>query len=395
MRYARPGPGTALVLALLLPVALAACTPDREEDAVAALVDARTRAVSLGFEDVVVEDADWDEIAAELDRVNANAVHLAAGRPEWSAFPWPGSSERESAAVARTGRDFLAEAIDAVATDADGRVRRVVLTVDALAPETLAADPALAGEEVDGARSGLFASASALHDGEVGEALVAMVGHLAATYGPDEITLTELMFDGATFGDDDLTLFREMTGARDWPRTDDGDIDVEAPELGTWRSRVLADLLGRLRGAAAPHGVELAVDVRASWEDPVHGRAASGHDLAILEGDVDRFVVWNYLGLAGRDPVESATLTAALAEGGIDPARVTMSVGLWAEGDATQDADVASTDDGAEGVLDPEVVAEGVRFSASHDVTSVSVTPRSLLTPEHLDRLAEVWGAPD
>lgn len=353
-----------------------------------ALNDVTTRAVSLGFEDVVAAEPDWDALREEFDAVDANAVHLAAGRAEWTAFPWPGHEERQSADVTATGRDYLAEAIDQVGSTPDGEARRLVLTVDALVPELIAADPALAGRSVDGQRSTLFASAAALHDGEVGDALVEMVEHLGATYRPDEITLTELMFDGATFGEDDLELYTEMTGQEDWPRDAAGTIETDAPAIGEWRSRVLADLLARMREATAARGVDLAIDVRASWEDPVHGRAGSGHDLGILEGSVDRFVVWNYFALAGRTPQDATVLTAGYAAGGIDPARITLSVGLWADDDG---GDVAAADTDHAGVITPQELADGVRWAASNGVTSVSVTPRSLMSPEHWEALGALW----
>ena len=345
-------------------------------------------AVSLGFEDVAAT-TDWDAVRAGLEQVGATSVHLSAGRVEWTAFPWPGHEDAWSAPVAdEDGRDFLAEALDAVGD------RGVVVTIDALVPRMIAEHPSLAGVTAAGERSELFASASALATGEVGEALVEMAGYLAETYDVEGVTFTELMFDDATFGDDDAALYREMTGEADWPRLPDGGIDTEAEEIGLWRSQVLADLLGRAREAVAGGDVEVAVDVRADWDDPVHGRAESGHDLAVLAPSLDRIVVWNYPGLAGRTGRESELLTRGLVAGGIDPATVTMSVGLWASGAeggvVDDDADLASSQ-GSDAVLSPAQMAEAALWSGTHGVTSVAVTPRSLMTPEHWEALAAAW----
>ncbi|WP_143556999.1 hypothetical protein [Serinibacter salmoneus] len=374
-----------------------ACTPPD---------DATHRAVSLGFEDVAGQDRpDLTQIADELAAVEATAVHLAAGRVEWTTFPWPDHPEAWSAAVSEAieeggSGDLLGEAITHLAgggletQDASpgGPEREVVLTIDALVPSLIAQDATLAGVTANGEASDLFASAAALAEGEVGDRLVAMAEHLARTYRPEAITVTELMFDDATFSEQDLALYRRMTGESDWPRDDGGAIDEEAAEIGAWRSQVLADLLTRMRERVAPHGVALAVDVRADWEDPVRGRAQSGHDLTILGDAVDRFILWNYPGLVGRTGAESADLTAGLAAGGVDPDRVTVSVGLWAaqgEG-AGVDADLASSQSG-DGVLPVAQFADAVAASATSGVTAVAVTPRSLMTPGHWEALRGLW----
>lgn len=124
----------------------------------------------------------------------------------------------------------------------------------------------------------------------------------------------------------------------------------------------------------------------------MRGRAQSGHDLTILGDAVDRFILWNYPGLVGRTGAESADLTAGLAAGGVDPDRVTVSVGLWAaqgEG-AGVDADLASSQSG-DGVLPVAQFADAVAASATSGVTAVAVTPRSLMTPGHWEALRGLW----
>ncbi|WP_271985987.1 hypothetical protein [Pseudoclavibacter terrae] len=354
-------------------VGLNACAEDTQ------LVYPEVRAVSLGFEDVADADTDWAAVRADLESVHANAVHLAVGRVEWSAFPWAKHADRTASIVEETGTDYVQRAIDEVGTQPDGTPRRIVLTIDALVPELIAADPELAGVDASGRRSESFASASALAEGTVGDRLVEMVGYVARTYDADEVTLTELMFDGSTFGDDDLQLYSGMFGAVDWPRDGDGEIDSAHPSIGAWRSQVIAQLASRAREAANAAGSELALDVRISWVDPVSGRAESGHDLTVVAGSVDRIIVWNYFGMSGASGGDSTDLTRAYRDAGIDPAMVTMSVGMW-------------TDRGAE-LVDPADFGDGVRASASHGVTSVAVTPRSLMTRAHWDALASVWSA--
>ena len=148
----------------------------------------RERAVSFGFEDVVSE-AGPQALAAQLDRVDANAVHLAVGRMDWTAFPWRQHPDGESGPVRRSGVDYLARALQAVLP---GRPeRRVSLTVDALAPAWLRGDPRSAGIGADGSVSELFPSATALLTGDYGRRLLELVDTVAERYQPDQVVLTE------------------------------------------------------------------------------------------------------------------------------------------------------------------------------------------------------------
>src|SRR4029078_738890 len=103
----------------------------------------------------------------------------------------------------------------------------------------------LAGVNENGKRSQYTASASQLLEGEVGDRLVAYVKALGERYDPNHVEVTELFLDDYTFGDDDLALFRRMTGEADWPRNANGSINTVAPVIGSWRSQVLAGLMDR------------------------------------------------------------------------------------------------------------------------------------------------------
>ena len=341
------------------------------------------RAVSLGFEDVVVADQDWELWRERLDAANVNVVHLAVGRADWTAFPWDEHPDTESARVRETGRDFVAEAIAALGTAADGSQRSFVLTVDAFVPGWIERDGEVAGIDEDGDHADEFASAAALRNGPVGQRLAELVAHIAETYQPQAVTITELMFDQHTFGIDDHDLFVDMMDAADWPRTDDGEIDTGHPEIARWRSQVVADVVAMLAEGAHAAGVEMWADVRVNFDDAAAGRPESGHDYGLLLGAADRLVMWNYFALNDADPDTSAELTQAWQQAGLNTARMVVSVGLWAEGD-----DFGS--DGDE-VLRPELMAEGLAASVGNGVDSVSVTPASMLTPAHWDALAELW----
>ena len=342
------------------------------------------RSVSVDFGIVTDPGTDWAAIDLHLDAAAANGVELNAGRVEFTAFDWPAHPET----AAEPGTDHLSRAARALHESADGTTRQVGLIVDAYVPEWIKADPSVAGVSADGRRSPYQASASELAHGDVGDRLVEYVAALGERYDPSRVAVTELFLNQYSFGADDLELYREMTGADDWPRDADGEIDESATELGVWRSEVIADLLTRMRtaldGVRGGEGtqIELAMDVRVDWDDPAAGAPSSGHDYEILLGAADRLVVWAYVGPRDHSPAEVEGLTADLEGAGFDMSRFTMSVGLWA---GSADADPPQ-------VISPELMVETLGAAATHGVTDVNVTPLSHLSDAHWEALETAWG---
>lgn len=343
--------------------------------------DVRSLSVDLGI--VVDPDTDWKALDARLDQVGANAVDLSAGRVEFTGFDWDAHPE----AAAEPGTDHIARAARALREDADGRQRQIGLIVDAYVPRWIAQDPSIAGTSADGQKAPYTASATQLARGVVGDRLVQYVTELGERYAPSQIAVTELFLDVYTFGDEDLELFREMTGEQDWPRTADGELDLQAPVLGSWRSDVVAGLLARMRtaldGVRDGRGtrIALAMDVRVAWDDPGPGDPLSGHGYATLLTAADRLIVWAYL-FGERSPEEIERLTAALAAAGYDMSSLEVSVGLWAPGH------VDPTDR-----ISTQTLVEAVQAARTHGITDVNVTPLSLVTDEDWAALARVWDA--
>jgi len=370
-----------LVLAVALPAILSACSGDPSPPTVdRPLIEAPVQhSVSLGLEDIADPDQDWDAVQQHLEQAHVNAVSLAAGRVEWTAFDWDAHPD----VAAEPGRDHLARAIAETAAGPDDQPRLVDLQIDALIPRWIENDPSVAGVRPDGTRSVYTPSASALHDGAVGERILELVAELARRYQPDQITLTELKFDQETFGDDDAALYRTMTGEQDWPRDADGEIRPYAPEIGAWRSQVLSDFLGRAAAVLDDVGSEtgkrprLGMDALIDWEEPSAGDVNAGLSYTRLAEHADVLVLWVYLGLSERSPEEIEEFTAALTGAGL-PSDVVLSVGLWDEDSST-------------GSISPELMANAVRASSTHGITAVNVTPYSRMTPEHWTALSEVW----
>lgn len=340
-----------------------------------------TRSVSVDFATVVDPDTDWSQVAVRLDEAGANAVELNAGRIEFTAFDW----EAHPAAAAEPGTDHLARAARALHRAADGSNRQVGLVVDTMAPSWLADHPSAAGVSVDGRRSVYQASASQLVDGEVGRRLVDYVGALCERYDPAQISITELFLSDYTFGSDDRRLFERMTGRSGWPRTSDGSINEDASSIKAWRAAVIADLLERMRkrmdatrdGAGSRIG--LAMDVRIDWKHPARGNLLSGHNYAVLLGQVERLILWAYL-YRTRRPKDLDRVLDRLEQTGLDMSRLTVSVGLWERPPGTR-----------VGPIGTSRFLAALRAAESHGITSVNVTPLSLMSDPYWKALASVW----
>lgn len=369
--------------------AMSACAPSGPGGGDGPRAVAAQRSVNFGFEDITDPHTDWAAVDAQLEAAGVNAVSVAVGRPDWTAFDWPAHPDATSPDVADIEGDPVALALSHLREAPDGEARTITVTIDVFAPRMLADDPDLAGVDAHGNRSDLYASASALHEGAVGQRIDELVAH-AATYGANRVALTELMFDEHTFGDDDLELFQQMTGAQDWPRTPDGDIDTASPEVHQWRSEVVGDVVARAAGHAHAGGADLAMDVRVDWDDPAAGRPDSGHDYGRLYEAADHVVLWAYPGLSQVDPARTGQLTRALLAEGWDPHSFTVSVGLWADSTAhaSDPADGGDTSD----TLSADQLLTAVDDAAAAGAQSVSVTPASMLDTGHWDVLEDAWG---
>lgn len=346
----------------------------------------RVRSVSIDFGLVVDPGTSWPGVARRLDQVQATGVALNAGRVEFTAFDWPAHPE----VAAESGTDHLAVAARQLRVGTDGQERQITLVVDAFIPEWIKSDPSVGGVGAAGQRGPYTASASQLHSGVVGDRLVEYVAALGERYDPSAIELTELFLSRYTFGAEDLVLYRQMTGATDWPRNTDGSIFEDDPTIGTWRSQVLAHLLGRMRSAldgvrdGRGSDIDLIMDVRVDWEDPAAGRPFSGQDYAILLGVVDKLQLWAYLGSPTgpeRTVSDITDLTGTLKSAGLDMSRLIVSVGLWSGSESGEPP----------GRLAPRTLGEAAAAAEQHDIRAVSVTPYTLMTDDHWAALAEIW----
>jgi hypothetical protein len=198
------------------------------------------------------------------------------------------------------------------------------------------------------------------------------VAEVTSRYQPDAVALTELMFDNNTYGGDDRDSYMLASGRTDWPRLANGDIDVEHPSLGAWRSKAVAATVAKAAAAAHANGATLDMDVRAPWHDPAGDRPESGHDYGLLAAAADRLVLWDYFGLNDAAPSYSAELAAAMAK---RSGKFAISVGMWAKDGRISAADLAA----------------GLEASVSGGAAAVAVTPSSMLDDDAWRALKAAW----
>jgi hypothetical protein len=107
-----------------------------------------------------------------------------------------------------------------------------------------------------------------------------------------------------------------------------------------------------------------------------------GDDYNILAEAADRIIVWAYIGTDDKGPNDICRLTRALDKDfPIETSRFTVSIGLWGPSDSTVH------------VVSPATMAAAVRAAETNAITSVNVTPMSLMTPPHWQALRNVWGS--
>ena len=334
-----------------------------------------TRAVNVGVEDLVdARKGHLVDLVHHLDQVNANTVSIAVGRLDWVKFPWAEHESALSSDVLETGRDYVAEAIHAFRCTSDGRERRIVLGIDVLLGRQFDREPWLAGRSQNGEASNLFASVSAWKSGPLRERLVAFAQEVAVRYDPDAINITELFFDQYSYGDDDFADFRATTGLSDWPRRTDGSIDAQDPAVSGWRTDAARTVYAELQRTLDPLGVELTADVRSPLSPDRLTRSDIGQGYSELLAHVSVLNVWDFPGIDRRlSAFRAADLAPMLFAP--SPDRYSLEVGLWS----------------GLGAIPAEVLAQELGDANIAGISSVSVTPASLMSDELWAVVAEAW----
>ncbi len=332
--------------------------------------------ISLGFEDTI-DALGIPGLTANLDLVQATALAITIGRVDWVCFPWEGHEDALADGL-EPGRDYVAETIAAI-----GEGRRITAVIDVMVERWITRDASIAGIAVDGTASTEFASLTALTQGPVGDAILALAEEAGTRWATAAIGLTELFFDRWTFGADDRAsylAFQKRTGGKadDWPRTYSKAIDESHPSIGAWRSDAVTGFVAKVAAVAKSHGCTLDVEVRAQWDGPTDH---DGQDYPALLGVADRLVVWAYFALAGKEPAAVEALVRGLP--GETKARYVISIGMWAPVVGLEAKSITTAQ-----------LRRGVEASLRGGAVASTVVPASLIDPSHWRELRVLWNPP-
>jgi hypothetical protein len=314
------------------------------------------------------------EVPAWTQKMKAagiNMVALAAGRVEWAYFKWAGHTDDWASAVTDTGIDILADD-----SSIYGQFAQVNAVIDVFAPNYILAHPDKAAINVLGQPSKYVVSTAELVNGVFGQKLLDMVGFIAANYPHvNSISITELCYRIDGYGSDDLALFKAATGRADWPRQSNGQVDIDDPSIGNWRSAVIGQFLGRAAVISHQYGKQLFVDVGVSYDNLDLMSNNRGQNYNVMLQNVDKIIVWDYFGEDGYPPEISENIARYLTQFGLD--RVILSIGLWGAAGTT----VSATDFQA-----------AIQASQAGGMPNIWICPGSMMTAAHWQALAALWG---
>jgi len=314
------------------------------------------------------EVAWWEE---QMKASGINMVALDAGRVEWAFFKWAGHEANWSGAVKDTGIDFLAEDSRIYGQWADTNA-----VIDVFAPNYISAHPDKAAINVLGQRSPNLVSTAELVHGEFGQMLLDMVAYIAANYpNVDSISITELSYRIDGYGPDDLALYSAATGRTDWPRQSNGQVNIDDPSIGNWRSAALGEFLGRATALAHQYGKQLYMDVSVSIGNLSLMTNNKGTNYNVMLQNVDKLVVWDYFGEDGFAPEYSRDIAAYLTQFGNN--RIILSIGLWGASGTT----VTATD-----------FQTAIQSAQAGGMPNLWICPGSMLTTDHWQVIRNLWG---
>ena len=329
------------------------------------------RVMRVEYPDYANSRSQVDWWGQQMKAAGINMVALAAGRTEWAYFKWAGHTADWSSAVTDTGVDILA---DDSATY--GQFAQVNAVIDVYAPNYIAAHPDKAAINVLGQPSPNLVSTAELVNGQFGQKLLDMVQYIAANYpNVDSISITELSYRIDGYGPDDLALYSAATGRTDWPRQSNGQVNIDDPSIGNWRSAVLGQFLGRATAIAHQYGKQLYMDVSVSYGNLSLMTNNKGTNYNVVLQNVDKIVVWDYFGEDGYPPTYSQDIAQFLTKFGLG--RVILSVGLWgASGTTVSAADFKSA----------------IQAAQAGGMPNIWICPGSMMGADHWQVLKDLWG---
>ncbi len=315
----------------------------------------------------------WEDWRLAIDRITdkphaevISVVGVGAGRPEWVYFRWKGYERYWANHQKGAKRDLLQTATARF----QKKGYRVAAIIDLFAPKYIEEHPSSAAIGYDGSVSPEQVSFAELVRGEYGRLLIELIEYICKNYTVDIINLTELSYYSYSYNPEDLALYREYTGRKDWPRDKNGNVDREDPSIWQWRSDLMADYIRQVAEVAHRYGKKLYVDVPVSWKDLKREGREAGLDYRKILEHADALIVWNYFYLEDAPPTISARVASYL-RANLPKDSYYLSIGLW----------------GNEKPVGPEELREAIISSLYGGATKLWITPDYLITEEHWNRI--------
>ncbi len=329
------------------------------------------RALRIDFPNLQQSRAEVPALEQNMQRAGVNMVGLGAGRAEWTSFKWTGHEDRWSSDVRDTNIDFLAEYAARF-----GKWAHVSAVIDVYAPRYLQVHPERAAISWLGQPSLYLVSTTQLVEGEFGVQLLDMLDYVAGHYPVHSVSLTELAYYTEGYGDDDKAAYLAYTSRLDWPRTSKGQINIDDPSIGKWRSYAIGRFVQRAAETVHRHGKQLFIDVSVSWGHLERESAENGQDYASLLQQADRLLVWDYFDLNGYPPEYTKDIASYLKKYG--PDRIIITIGLWGPN---------------EQIISPAALRRAMQAAVEGGLPNLWITPSRYLSDQHWQVLAEQWGA--
>jgi hypothetical protein len=301
-----------------------------------------------------------------------NMIALGAGRVEWTYFKWAGHESVWANDVKDSQIDYLME--DALRF---GQWAHVNAVVDIFAPNYILAHPDQAAINWLGIHSEYLVGTMDLVDGEFGEMVLDMIEAIARDYPVDSISITELFYHSDGYGPKELAAYMAYTGRDDWPRHENGLIDIDDTSIGDWRGYELDRWLDRAVTVAHAHGKQIFMDVALSLDDLTKVTNEHGTNYNLVLEHMDKLVIWAYLDLDNYPPEYLFDIADFLTRFETD--RIILSIGLWSDQAAA---------------ITPEVLERAILSSQQGAMPNIWITPSSLMQTGHWQVLADVWGQP-
>jgi len=328
------------------------------------------RAVRVDYRDVEKSRGEVAALETQLKQIGVNMVAVGAGRPDWTYFPWTDHQDRWSDEVKTTGNDYLL-----ADSTRFGKWAHVSAVVDVLAPLYIQAHPEKAAISWIGVPSKNLVSTMELVDGAFGQDLLDMIENIATYYPVNSITLTELVYYVDGFGEQDKAAYLAYTGRSDWPRTDEGQINIDDNSIGTWRSYEIARFLEKAAGIVHQHDKLFFVEERIGVDSAGQVFVNNGTDFNLFLTYADRLVVRGSNDPEGRSPQAMSAIGQYLDH--YQNGRVIMSVGLW---DKDYDPTMSKSQMSAISASDFQT---SLQSTTQGGMTDLWITPSFLMTDAH------------